>query len=442
MSSPDNSVCPGVGGRKCGMFMSPAFKDPHPTCARCRGRKCSIDSPCSDCHNWSLEQRESYNKRRSYTESNRPPSRHSGNPTAPIANTPSPASKPVASSPTPLPHSAPPSLGGVGDSKHVCPPLPPCPLASKERGGGGTDMELAGNGSTPPLPLPSEGGRMDPSPPQPSRIVTKASISPRPNSHNSHSYPPRSDSWSERGENRIYSHAPFPTPLHSIGFEREMPGDRSRAALNQQGFHGPHPIPVDRLRSRGNDRHSPPRYPLPARDRCGSSSSPRSGSVESKRFITKALRGTTGNDRSPMSNNSSPMPMLTSTGRSTVHTTPHGLGTHYCSPRSQDPLYHTGQYTERDHQAWQSYSSPGTVYTSPWASYGHQSARPAPVWYQPGQPSPGHHWGTLQQWDYASSRPNWHGSSPQAQALAGENANGSGRGASTSLPPAGNPTMV
>ena len=226
-------------------------------------------------------------------------------------------------------------------SEHVC-PLPPCPLASKERGGvGDTDMELAGDGSTPPLPLPLEGGRMDPSPPQPSRIVTKASISPRPNSHNSHSYPPQSDSWSERGENRIYSHAPFPTPLHSVGFEREMPGDHSRAALDRQGFHGSHPIPVDCLQSRGNDQYSPPRNParplspdrqLPARDRRSSSSSPRSDQVESKRFITKALCGTMGNARSPMSNNSSPMPMLTSTSRSPVHTTPHGLGTRYRSP--------------------------------------------------------------------------------------------------------------
>ena len=72
MLSPDNRLCPGVGGCKCGMFMSPAFKDPHPTCSRCRGRKCSSDSPCSDCRNWSLNQREMYNKRRSYAERNRP----------------------------------------------------------------------------------------------------------------------------------------------------------------------------------------------------------------------------------------------------------------------------------------------------------------------------------------------------------------------------------
>ena len=170
---------------------------------------------------------------------------------------------------------------------------------------------------------------------------------------------------------------------------------------------------------------------LPACDRRGSTSSLRSGPVESKRYITKALRGTTGNARSPMSNQSSPMLMLTSTGGSPVHTTPRSrdlLPLPADPSRSRDPLYHTVQYTERDHQAWQSYASPDTVYTSPWASYGHQSARPAPAWYQPVQPSPRHHWGTRQQWDYASSRPNCHGSSL--------------RGASTSLPPAGNPPTV
>ena len=41
MSSLDQRLCLGVGGRKCGVFMSPLFRDPHPTCSRCRGRKCT-----------------------------------------------------------------------------------------------------------------------------------------------------------------------------------------------------------------------------------------------------------------------------------------------------------------------------------------------------------------------------------------------------------------
>ena len=147
MSSPDNSVCPGVGGRKCGMFMSPVARDPHPTYSRCKGRKCSSDSPCSDCHNWSLEQWELYNKRRSYAERSRPPSRHSGNPTVPNTITLcSLASKLAASAPAPLPHSTPPpSEGPVSreetsseDSKQTrVSSSPPLPLGKRGRGGHG-----------------------------------------------------------------------------------------------------------------------------------------------------------------------------------------------------------------------------------------------------------------------------------------------------------------
>ena len=47
----DQQLCPGVGGRKCGAFMSPIFRDAHPTCAWCRGRKCTSDVTCDIC-NW------------------------------------------------------------------------------------------------------------------------------------------------------------------------------------------------------------------------------------------------------------------------------------------------------------------------------------------------------------------------------------------------------
>ena len=36
----DQRLCPGVAGCRCGAFMVPLFRDPHPTCARCRGKKC------------------------------------------------------------------------------------------------------------------------------------------------------------------------------------------------------------------------------------------------------------------------------------------------------------------------------------------------------------------------------------------------------------------
>ena len=79
--------------------------------------------------------------------------------------------------------------------------------------------------------------------------------------------------------------------------------------------------------------------------------------------------------------------------------------------------------------------------TSPWPSYGYQSIRTAPTWYQPSQPSPGRHCGARQQWDYTPTGPNWHGGGPQAQALAWEQANGSDCGPSN-LPPAGNPSTA
>ena len=108
-------------------------------------------------------------------------------------------------------------------SEHVCPPLPPCRTSG---GGGDTDMELAADGSASPLPLPSEGGRMEPSYTQRPPIVTKAHTLLRPNSLISHPYPPHSGDWSERGENHIYSHPTAPTPWTGVGQEREMPRDR------------------------------------------------------------------------------------------------------------------------------------------------------------------------------------------------------------------------
>ena len=35
--SREQRLCPGNGSKKCGAFMSPLFRDPHPMCARCRG---------------------------------------------------------------------------------------------------------------------------------------------------------------------------------------------------------------------------------------------------------------------------------------------------------------------------------------------------------------------------------------------------------------------
>ena len=42
-------LCPGVGGHEYGVFMSPIFRDLHPTCVRCRSKKCSSDLTCDIC---------------------------------------------------------------------------------------------------------------------------------------------------------------------------------------------------------------------------------------------------------------------------------------------------------------------------------------------------------------------------------------------------------
>ena len=61
-------ICPGVGDRKCGAFLSTLDRDPHPTCARCRGKICTKDITCDFCAVWSAEQWERFLKKRSYKE--------------------------------------------------------------------------------------------------------------------------------------------------------------------------------------------------------------------------------------------------------------------------------------------------------------------------------------------------------------------------------------
>ena len=77
-------ICPGVGGRKCGAFLSSLDRDPHPTCARCRGKICTQDMTCDFCVGWTPGQWELFAKKRTYKERKR--SRHSGSvPPAPGA---------------------------------------------------------------------------------------------------------------------------------------------------------------------------------------------------------------------------------------------------------------------------------------------------------------------------------------------------------------------
>ena len=65
-------ICPGVGDRKCGAFLSRLDRDPHPTCTRCRGKVCTKDLTCDFCAVWSAEQWELFAKKRSYKERKRP----------------------------------------------------------------------------------------------------------------------------------------------------------------------------------------------------------------------------------------------------------------------------------------------------------------------------------------------------------------------------------
>ena len=64
-------ICPGVGGRKCGAFLSSLDRDPHPTCARCRGKICTRDMTCDFCVGWSPAQWELFAKKRTYKEGKR-----------------------------------------------------------------------------------------------------------------------------------------------------------------------------------------------------------------------------------------------------------------------------------------------------------------------------------------------------------------------------------
>ena len=167
--------CPGIGGRPCGTYMSPLFRDPHPTCTRCRGRSCSYKSTCDTCDGWSLDQWEHYRLKRAYAGSSKSSSRHAGYPIETASNTPlSPAST-RSVSPTPPSLPLPPPSEGLGEGSeapsvvNVKEPrvssLPPCPRKSMERGGGTPPGPWWGRRSLLHLPrFGGEGGRGLPGP--------------------------------------------------------------------------------------------------------------------------------------------------------------------------------------------------------------------------------------------------------------------------------------
>ena len=79
-------ICPGVGDRKCGAFLSSVDRDPHPTCTRCRGKVCTSDMTCDVCAVSSATQWEQFVKKRTYKDRKKS-SRPSGSvPTAPLTS--------------------------------------------------------------------------------------------------------------------------------------------------------------------------------------------------------------------------------------------------------------------------------------------------------------------------------------------------------------------
>ena len=195
--------------------MLPVQVDPHPTCARCRGRNCTSDSTCSTCEGWSLGQWESFNKKRSYAGRKKSSKRHAGDPTSLASKTTCSVAprKQATTSHMPLPSPHPLSEGqGMGKEMDCVNPKHTRVSSSSPhptpRGGRQTMSCL--RGEPPPLSPSEEGERMDTVPPQPSPIVYKALLSPRPKGHESHPYL-RSDIRGERGESQPLS-PPLPTP--------------------------------------------------------------------------------------------------------------------------------------------------------------------------------------------------------------------------------------
>ena len=138
-------ICPGVGSRKCGAFLSTLDRDPHPTCTWCRGSVYTKDMTCDICADWSAAQWEQFVKKHSYKERKKP-SRPSGSvPPAPLASpreeTPSGVSQPgTSSSSFSRPSSGQDERGGSRGapsvvSRKASPPPPPARPRSSERGG-------------------------------------------------------------------------------------------------------------------------------------------------------------------------------------------------------------------------------------------------------------------------------------------------------------------
>ena len=112
----DQRLSPGVRGHRCGAFMSPLFRDPRPTCARCRGVRCTVDVTCDICRDWSVAQWEAFLKKRPYSGCRKRHPSGSALPHAPQTTPPSASSSSEARCPAPPPRSLPPPSEGLDHS--------------------------------------------------------------------------------------------------------------------------------------------------------------------------------------------------------------------------------------------------------------------------------------------------------------------------------------
>ena len=136
-------ICPRVGDRKCGAFLSSLDRDPHPTCTRCRGKICTMGMTSDICADWSVAQWEQFVKKRAYKDRKKP-SRPSGSvPPAPLTSphavSPSGVSRPgTSSSSSSRPSGGQGKQGGSQGALVVVSreaPSPPAQSRSSERGG-------------------------------------------------------------------------------------------------------------------------------------------------------------------------------------------------------------------------------------------------------------------------------------------------------------------
>ena len=162
-------VCPEVGDRKCGAFLSSVDRDPHPTCTRCRGKVCTMNITCDICADWSVAQWEQFVKKRAYKDRKKT-SRPSGSvPPAPLASPRAEPSSGVLRPGTSSSSSSSRPSGGQGkqEGSQGAPgvvsrgaPSPPARSRSSERGGSASGQSSGARGRTPASPSPSGAGEV------------------------------------------------------------------------------------------------------------------------------------------------------------------------------------------------------------------------------------------------------------------------------------------